>query len=354
MLRYSVWGVELGSDVRLPSLRPADQDPSLDRHGPLPLLRLVQSAEPLGDPPLWLYTEMLGETTRPWRAVGLSDRGYFVRLFGAVDFLLEGLAPAPGDDGVPRVAQDLLRSKARAGAPAIARFFVHPEAEIGVVEPLFLEQALPLWLSLLGRPCLHASAVAWGEGDRAQAIAFAGRSGSGKSTLATRLAASSANGGGLVSDDCLVLEIQGDRLLAHPGHRAVRLLDDSAHALFADPSVGDLSLDGMKRRIDVRAADLPLPLTRFYTLEPGAPRARVTSLRPRDALARLATHLFRVDPEDYRRLPAELDLLDRMAARVTVKRLEVPRSYDALDEVRAVIAEDLASDERGPSSPRSR
>lgn len=317
MFRYSVWGVELRSDIRLPSLRPADQDPSLVDPASLEVLTLVQDREPIGDPPLWLYTELLGETTRPWRRVGLSDRGYFVRLFGAVDFLLEH-------------------------DTRVARFFVDPEAEAAVVEPLFLEQALPLWLSLLGRPCLHASAVAWGEGDRAAAIAFAGRSGSGKSTLATRLAASDAAGGGLVADDCLVLEISGDRLLAHPGHRAVRLLEDSAHALFADASAGDLSLDGCKRRIDVRAADLALPLARFYVLEPAADRARITALRPRDALARLATHLFRVDPEDHRRLPAELDLLDRLAARVAVKRLEVPRRFDALDEVRRVIAEDLA------------
>jgi len=318
VLRYSVWGVELRSDIRLPSLRPADQDPSLGDPGSLAVLRLVEERAPLGDPPLWLYTELLGETTRPWRAVGLSDQGYFVRLFGAVDFLLE-------HEG------------------KVARFFVDPVAEVGVVEPLFLEQALPLWLSLLGRPCLHASAVAWTEGERASAVAFAGRSGSGKSTLATRLAASGSRGGGLVSDDCLVLEIQGDRLLAHPGHRAVRLLEDSARALFADASAGDLSLDGLKRRIDVRAADLAVPLARFYVLEPGE-RACVTSLRPRDALARLATHLFRVDPEDYRRLPAELELLDRLAARVVVKRLTVPRRFDALDEVRAVIADDLADD----------
>lgn len=316
MLRYSVWGVELRSDIRLPSLRPADQDPSLVDPGSLPVLRLVHERAPLGDPPLWLYTELLGETTRPWRAVGLSDRGYFVRLFGAVDFLLE-------HEG------------------NVARFFVDPVAEASVVEPLFLEQALPLWLSLLGRPCLHASAVAWGEGDRASAIAFAGRSGSGKSTLATRLAATGSRDGGLVSDDCLVLEIQGDRLLAHPGHRAVRLLEDSAHALFASTSAGDPSLDGLKRRIDVPAANRALPLARFYVLEPGD-RPSVTSLRPRDALARLATHLFRVDPEDYRRLPAELDLLDRLAARVIVKRLTVPRRFDALDDVRAVIAGDLA------------
>lgn len=326
MLRYSVWGVELRSDIRLPSLRPVEQDASFRDRGARLVLQLLSSREPLGDPPLWLYTEMLGETAQPWRAVGLSDRGYFVRLFGAVDFLLEKTAP---------------------GEPATARFFVHPAAPAGVVEPLFLEQALPPWLSLLGRPCLHASAVAWGEGERAAAIAFAGRSGSGKSTLATMLAASGAKDGGLLADDCLVLEIQADRLLAHPGHRAVRLLEDSAHALFGDASAGELSLDESKRRIDVRGADRALPLARFYELSPASSRARVTSLRPRDALARLATHLFRVDPEDHARLPAELDLLDRLAARVTVKRLEVPRRFDALDEVRAVIAEDLAG---APSS----
>jgi hypothetical protein len=233
---------------------------------------------------------------------------------------------------------------------------VFPEASSGVVEPLFLEQALPLWLSMLGRPCLHASAVAWGEGDRACAIAFAGRSGSGKSTLATKLASSSVepldpahpragNPGGLLADDCLALQIEGDRLLAFPGHRAVRLLEDSAHALFADAAVGELSLDGSKRRVDVPAADRALPLARFYVLEPATSGARATRFRPRDALARIATHLFRIDPEDYGRLPAELDLLERVAARVRVVRLEVPRSYDALDEVRAVIAADLATDE---------
>ncbi len=347
MFRYAVWGVLLRSDLPLPSLRPA-RDGDSERLA----LTLLHSEAPLGDPERWLYTERLGDTTQPWRAVGASRTSFFVRLFGAVDFVLERESPT-------------------------ARFFVAKTAPLGVVEPLFLEQALPLWLSLLGRPCLHASAVAWGRGDDARAIAFAGRSGSGKSTLATSLAAASsmregapggsmregapggersespgrerggdrADGpGGLIADDCLPVEIDGDRLLAYPGHRAVRLLEDSAHALFADPHVGELSLDGSKRRVDVPAADVALPLARFYVLEPAAGEARATRLRPRDALARLATHLFRIDPEDYGRLPAELALLERVAARVRVVRLEVPRRFDALGEVRAVIAEDLAGD----------
>ena len=96
--------------------------------------------------------------------------------------------------------------------------------------------------------------------------------------------------------------------------------------------------------LDVPAADVALPLARFYVLEPAAGEARATRLRPRDALARLATHLFRIDPEDSGRLPAELALLERVAARVRVVRLEVPRRFDALGEVRAVIAADLAGD----------
>lgn len=328
VFRYAVWGVELRSDLPLPSLRPAREG-----DGERLALTLLHSRTPLGDPERWLYTERLGDTTQPWRAVGASRSSFFVRLFDAVDFLLEKDSPT-------------------------ARFFVAPSAPLGVVEPLFLEQALPLWLSLLGRPCLHASAVAWGGGGggEARAIAFAGRSGSGKSTLATSLAAASATReggpggdrsggpGGLIADDCLPVEIEGDRLLAYPGHRAVRLLEDSAHALFADPQVGELSLDGSKRRVDVPAADAALPLARFYVLEPAAAEARTTRLRPRDALARLATHLFRIDPEDYSRLPAELALLERVAARVRVVRLEVPRRFDALGEVHAAIAADLAGD----------
>lgn len=318
MHRYAVWGFELQSTLRLPSLRPADPIPppgaSQFPFDPRRILTFYESPSPFGEPDRWIVTEMLGSSTQKWRAVGASPRGYVVRLFGAVDFLLERDA-------------------------STAHFFVDPGASIGVVEPLFLEQALPLWLSSLGCPCLHASAVAWGEGEGACAIAFSGRSGAGKSTLATMLASRAQ---GLIADDCLPLEIVGDQLLAHPGHRAVRLLPDSAAAIFSDPRAGDLSLDGAKRRIDVPAADQALPLTRLYALEPSEDVARVTRLRPRDALGTLATHLFRVDPEDASRLPGELDLLARLTERVRVARLHVPRRYDALDDVRKAIADDLA------------
>lgn len=299
----------------LPSLAHARGDQADDAG--LLKIALVSSPTPFDEPSRWLYTEHLDETYEPWRSVGICPGGYLVRLHERVDFFLE---------------------KGRNQA----RMWLAPGAPAGVLESLFLEQAFPYWMSLLGRPCLHASAVAWGEGENTRAIAFAGRSRSGKSTLATSLAAAGA--GGLLSDDCLAIEVAGERVRAHPGHRAVRLLPDSAQALFASPTAGDLSLDGGKRRLTVPGESHTLPLARIYMLEPATGVARSERLSPRDAIARLATHFFRVDPEDRARLPQELDLLERVALRTAVMRLEVPRSYAALAEVRAAIAEDLAGD----------
>jgi hypothetical protein len=281
------------------------------------VISLIAAAEPFGEPERWLYNERFEDTAEPWRAVGVLGDRYLVRLFGLADFRLDRTA-------------------------RIVSVFLAPGAPSRVVEPLFLEQVLPLFLALLGQSCLHASAVVWGEGQGAQAVAFAGRSRSGKSTLAGSLASSA---GGLLSDDCLVIEVEDDRVLAHPGHRSVRLHADSVEALFASPTAGELSPDGVKRRLDLRGEARALPLSRIYLLEAlaaSAPAPILSLLRPRDAVARLATCLFRIDPEDRSRLADELALLDRIAARTVVARLAVPRRFDALAAVREAISIDLS------------
>lgn len=316
MFRYVLCGVEVRSEVALPSLRPCEEAPA----GACSLTLRV-AAEPFGEPRRWRYDEEVGPDDETWRAVGICDRGYLVRLSGWADFFLE-----------------------RGSFTAAVR--VAPSASPSVIEPLFLEQALPLWLSLLDRPSLHASAVALGQGDGARALAFAGRSGAGKSTLVTSLVTGArglAPAGALMADDCLALELTADRALAHVGHRAVRLLGDSAEAFFASATAGEPSLNGGKRRLALRAADRALPLARVYVLAPtdGPPAAE--PLRPRDAIAALAANLFRVDPEDKARLASELTLLESIAARARVTRLLVPRRFEALAEVRSVIERDLAA-----------
>ena len=332
-LRYLLAGRELLSDLPLPSLTPLpDRSPRAVIEGRATsgdlsgagasdagALELVASGGPFEEPRRWLYTERWDETGEPWRAVGVFERegAYLVRLFGFADFLLE-----------------------RGGR--IARVFVPGGAPRGALEPLFLEQVLPLWWGLLGRPCLHASAVAWGEGERARAIAFAGVSGAGKSTLATSLARES----GLLSDDCLALDVTEEAVIVHPGHRAVRLWADSAEAMFASPEAGEPSPGGGKRRVTLPVADRGLALARVYVLEPAeeAEAPRASRLTMRDAVSRLAGCLFRIDPDDVAQMAAELDVLARIASHVAVVRLLVPRRFSALAEARAVIEADLAGD----------
>lgn len=305
---YRIGGALLRSDLQLPSLVPAAPAPDG------PSLALRAASAPFGEPERWLYTERFEETSAPWRAVGILGGQYLVRLFGHADFLLDR-------------------------AERSARVHVAPGAAAFTVEPLFLEQVMPLLWSLVGVPCLHASAVAWGEGEAVRAAAFAGRSRSGKSTLAGSLAAATS---ALLADDCTVIELAGDHVLAHPGHRSVRLLADAAEALFASATAGETSIDGAKRRLDLRGGSRALPLARIYLLEEAAAEVpRITPVRPRDAVALLAGCLFRIDPEDRSRLAGELALLEAVAERTIVARLAVPRRFEALPAVRAAIAEDL-------------
>lgn len=318
MLRYRVGGVELRSDLPLSLLPAAPEGSDLGAR-----LALAISGEALGEPARWLYHDHFEDMSEPWRGVGAMARpgAYLVRLYRLADFLLEG-----------------------------ERACVHMQegTSEGTVETLFLEQVLPLWWSLLGRPCLHASAVALRRGGEWRGVAFAGRSGSGKSSLATSFAAGAR--GALLSDDCLAIEVEGGEVIAQAGARAVRLRDDSARAFFESAAIGERSIDGGKRRIEVMAAGAGerapsggVPLARVYMLEPGGEVARVVRLRGRDAVARLAGCFFRIDPGDVGRLPDELAMLEAIAARTVVATLEVPRRFEALAEVRAVIDEDLAN-----------
>ena len=79
------------------------------------------------------------------------------------------------------------------------RCWPHPGTPGNTVRHLFLDQVMPLVLSLAGRTVLHASAVSTGNG----AIAFSGESGRGKSTLAGAFV---NHGASLMTDDCLLLD----------------------------------------------------------------------------------------------------------------------------------------------------
>ena len=219
---------------------------------------------------------------------------------------------------------------------------------------LFLDQALPLALHARGRFTFHASAVALGGQDL---VAFLGPSGAGKSTLASSLVhpaeAPSSGGVGarpptsadvLFCDDCLAVEPVAEGILAYPSYPSVRLWAESAGALFSDPAALPLaSPRTSKLRASLPAATESTLIRRLYLIESSDDAPAITRLPRREALMRLAVHLYRLDPRDRARLTGELDLLERVVSTVPVAVLAYRRAFAELPAVRRAIAADLTS-----------
>ena len=91
---------------------------------------------------------------------------------------------------------------------------------------LLLDQVIPRWQSHRGHLVVHASSVELPSG---VIVGFLGSSGSGKSTLASSFFASGAR---MVSDDCLMLELQNKVVYAVPPYSGLRLWEDSRNRLF--------------------------------------------------------------------------------------------------------------------------
>lgn len=121
--------------------------------------------------------------------------------------------------------------------PRLADFHLSPLTSVirvlpaaSVDEPtlahLLLDQVIPRWQSHRGRLVVHASSVELPGG---AIVGFLGCSGSGKSTLASSFFASGAR---MVSDDCLMLELQNKVVYAVPPYSGLRLWEDSRNRLF--------------------------------------------------------------------------------------------------------------------------
>jgi hypothetical protein len=121
--------------------------------------------------------------------------------------------------------------------PGLADFHLSPsKSEIRVLPSdrvdestlahLLLDQVIPRWQSHRGRLVVHASSVELPGGT---IVGFLGKSGSGKSTLASSFFASGAR---MVSDDCLMLELQNNMVYAVPPYAGLRLWEDSRERFF--------------------------------------------------------------------------------------------------------------------------
>jgi hypothetical protein len=255
---------------------------------------------------------------RRWLMVGRLGHRYVVRFARVASFLIDPpertITAFPG-----------------AGVPA------------HTVRHLLLDQIVPMLLGDADHLVVHASAVAAGGG----AVAFIGPSGSGKSTLAGALA---RRGCALVTDDCLVVDL--DRRPAHviPTYAGLRLWPDVLRALFPGERrrTAGVAHYSSKRRVRRHPDDLAFrrraePLRAACVLAaPGPTRSRVsqvsmTRLRGHAAFAAVLRCTFHLDVGRETTARRALERVTAMLETVPVFRLQVPRDLARLDEVGVLI-----------------
>ena len=212
-----------------------------------------------------------------------------------------------------------------------------PDVSEATSQHLYLNQVLPLVLSKLGKLVFHASAVEVADG----AVVFAAESGRGKSTLAASFAVS---GSRFLTDDGLVVEPIGKAYQILPSHPSIRLWADSEEALIGPgvetaPAVSFTSKSRFLAGDEVRFCDQPRPLRRVYFLGDGsAPALTFQRLSAAEALVEWVKHSFLLDVEERPRLASHFDQVAALANRPIHYRLDYPRRFEELAEVRHAIS----------------
>ena len=308
MPTYSICNIALESDLILPELEGAKSYS--------PGIRLQISRTALSDDTdcEWLHTWSLPDGT-PWLAIGRQACGYLLRFQAMVDF-----AVSPD-------AREIL-------------CYAAPDTPSETVRHLLLDQVLPLVLSWRGHLVVHGSAVLTPKG----IIAFVGDSGSGKSTLASSF---SEDGIEVLTDDCLLLQEQGDCLTAIPSYPGVRLWPDVADAMLGkSEALAEVAHYTEKKRVNrsagIRFSTRAAKLRRMYFLAPGEECEQIANvgIRPlsaRDVVVELVKYTYLMDVTDRLRLRREFERLSRLATQALFYRLSFPRDFARLAQVRRAI-----------------
>jgi len=218
-----------------------------------------------------------------------------------------------------------------------------PDVTEATTQHLYQNQVLPLALSKMGKLVFHASAVEVGD----SAVAFVGESGRGKSTLAASFAIS---GFRFLTDDGLVVKQEDDSYLAFPSHPSIRLWQDSQEVLILSGTETAPSLDfTSKARFlagkNIIFCDQPRPLRRVYFLGDGSARKltfqRMTAA---EAFIEWVKHSFLLDVEEKTLLAGQFGQVTQLARQPIYYRLDYPRHYDELTQVRQAIVKHVQGD----------
>ena len=210
------------------------------------------------------------------------------------------------------------------------------------VDTLYFNQVLPLALSRQGKLVLHAACIETGDAS----LAFVGKSGQGKSTLAASFA---RNGFRFLTDDGLQIEDSVDGVVIQPSRPSIRLWDDSRDAIL---HAGHLTAPPAEYTSKARFladeslvwCDEPRVLRCAYLLGDGSATVpTITPVRPSEAMVELVSYSFLLDIEEREALTRHFSQLSRLVSAVKVFRLDYPREYARLPEVRQAILDHAAA-----------
>jgi hypothetical protein len=249
----------------------------------------------------------------PWVEFFRNPSGYLLRFPGLADF---------------QVAADVRSVSCHPG----------PDVSDETSRHLYLNQVLPMVLSKLGKLVFHASAVEVGD----VAVAFVAESGRGKSTLAASFATS---GFRFLTDDGLVLEPAGDGYDVLPSHPSIRLWHDSQDALVAvgAETAPPLCFTTKSRFLagpDLSFCEESRPLRRVYFLGDGsASKLEFQRIDAAQALMEWVKHSFLLDVEEQPLLASHFDGTAKLANQPIYYRLDYPRRFEDLANVRQAIVE---------------
>ena len=312
MQKYRVCDITVESSIPLPELCPVDNaDPAY-------FFRLLPARFQDSDPCPWFHQWCLPDG-EPSLLIGRCGAGYLLRFSQLADFFLS-------NDGQETECLPC------------------PSMPLMTIRHLFLDQIVPIILSLQGKLVLHASAVLTPDG----AVAFIGATGWGKSTLASSF---SETGSAVLTDDCLLLREEPGQVTAIPSYPGLRLWPETVNTIFgAHKSLAEVAHYSEKRRLNQSVGILfcsgPTPLRRIYFLAPlEVPGETVTinidAVSPRYAFMELVKHRYLVDITDRFRLRQEFERLSRIAALPLFYRLTFPRDFSMLRNVQQAVLENL-------------
>lgn len=296
MYRYSAYGLEIASEMRIPELEESSENESdvTIRYGPVEKPHFDHEAQ-----------HSVARRTS-------NGHVYYIRDIGGIRV----------EDGDILIADPLEGAQERG-----FRFLVS-----GIGLGLLLHQR--------GLMTLHASAVALQD----QVVGFVGPKGMGKSTTA---AAFHAHGHPVVTDDLLVLDIADDQITVRPGFPHLKLYPESIKgSLKEDPDrIPKIDPQGSKRSYNTQAESLSssLPLRCLYVLdyesdqdEHSPPYSR--AMRGDQACVELIRHSYipRLLPEEALS-QQHLERSAQVARTVPVRRLYREESLDHLSELVSYI-----------------